>query len=69
MKLLENDGFAIQLVGKDLTDIITASQEQIEEDLDEEVDIIIADSRYSFIATIIEKTVKKNRSSYQNAIR
>ena len=59
LKLLENDGFAIQLVGKDLTDIITSSQEQIEEDLDEEVDIIIADSRYSFIATIIEKTVKK----------
>jgi ferrous iron transport protein B len=60
LKLLEHDNFAIQLVGYDIENIITILQEKIEEDLDEEVDIIVADCRYSFIATIIEKTVQKS---------
>jgi ferrous iron transport protein B len=60
LKLLESDSFAIQLVGHDIEDIITSSQKTIEENLDEEVDIIVADCRYSFIATIIEKTVQKS---------
>jgi ferrous iron transport protein B len=60
LKLLESDSFAIQLVGNDIKEITTSLQEKIEKDLDEEVDIIVADCRYSFIATIIEKTVQKS---------
>jgi ferrous iron transport protein B len=60
LKLLEEDSFAIQLVGNDMKNIITDSREKIEKDLDEEIDIIVADSRYNFITTIIGKTVKKS---------
>ncbi len=59
LKLLEEDSFAIQLVGDDMTNIVTNYRKKIEKDLDEEIDIIIADSRYSFITTIIGKAVKK----------
>ncbi|MCK5718676.1 MAG: Fe(2+) transporter permease subunit FeoB [Thiomargarita sp.] len=59
LKILENDDFAIELVGKEIEKVAIYQQEKVEEDLDEEVDIIIADSRYNFIAAILEKTVKK----------
>lgn len=59
LKLLENDSLATEWVGHDIDETITQSQEKIEENLDEEVDIIVADSRYAFIATVIEETVKK----------
>ncbi|TGO03105.1 iron transporter FeoB [Candidatus Thiomargarita nelsonii] len=57
LKVLENDSWAIDTLGKDLGE--TVLQEKIEEDLDEDVDIIVADCRYAFITTIMEKTVKK----------
>jgi ferrous iron transport protein B len=59
LKLLEEDSFAIQLVGDDMTNIVTDYRKKIEKDLDEEIDIIVADSRYNFITTIIGKAVKK----------
>jgi ferrous iron transport protein B len=59
LKLLEDDSWAIHKLGNDLSETVTQHQEKIEEDLDEDVDIIVADTRYAFIATIIEKAVKK----------
>jgi len=59
LKLLENDELAIQWVGNELDGTVARLGQQIEEDLDEEVDIIVADSRYSFIGTIVEESVKK----------
>jgi ferrous iron transport protein B len=61
LKLLENDSSVmastIQLNHRaDLAEL----QEKIEEDLDEDIDILIADSRYAFIATIVEESVKKS---------
>lgn len=59
LKLLENDELAIQWVGNEIDATVARLGQQIEEDLDEEVDIIVADSRYSFISTVVEETVKK----------
>jgi ferrous iron transport protein B len=59
LKLLENDSLAIQWVGKDINTLLEREQTKIEEALDEEVDIIVADSRYHFIAQVVEKAVKK----------
>jgi ferrous iron transport protein B len=59
LKLLENDSMATQWVGNDVNKTVAHLVEQIEEDLDEDVDILVADSRYAFIATVIEETVKK----------
>ncbi|MEN8217174.1 MAG: Fe(2+) transporter permease subunit FeoB [Pseudomonadota bacterium] len=59
LKVLENDSWAIHTLGNDLSETVTPLQEKIEEDLDEDVDIIVADTRYAFITTIMEKAVKK----------
>jgi ferrous iron transport protein B len=59
LKLLENDSLAFQAVDQALQEQVAHYQAKIEEELDEEVDILIADSRYAFISTIVEKTVKK----------
>lgn len=59
LKLLENDELANQWVGNEIDATVARLGQQIEEDLDEEVDIIVADSRYSFISTVVEETVKK----------
>ncbi|HDN25610.1 MAG TPA: Fe(2+) transporter permease subunit FeoB [Thioploca sp.] len=59
LKLLENDSLATRWVGDDIKDVVAHHQEKIEEALDEEVDIIVADNRYTFIATVIEAAVKK----------
>jgi len=59
LKLLENETLALQWIGDDMNETITRHQEKIEENLEEEVDILIADSRYAFIATVIEGGVKK----------
>jgi ferrous iron transport protein B len=61
LKLLENDSLPTQWIGNDkISHSVTQQKTQkIEEELDEEVDILIADSRYAFIATVIEETVKK----------
>ncbi|MDM8561683.1 Fe(2+) transporter permease subunit FeoB [Candidatus Parabeggiatoa sp. HSG14] len=59
LKLLENDSFATHWVGEDIHDAIVHLQEKIEEDLDEDVDIIVADSRYTFIGMLIENAVTK----------
>lgn len=60
LKLLENDSIPTQWIGSEISHTVTQLQaKKIEEELEEEVDIIIADSRYAFIASVIEETVKK----------
>ena len=60
LKLLENDSLAIEWVGNDIKGILEIEQSRIEETLDEDVDIVVADSRYNFIAQVVEKAVKKS---------
>ncbi len=59
LKLLENDDLTKKWVNKDTEKVITQHQESIEKNLNEEIDIIVADSRYNFIAKIVANTVQK----------
>ena len=59
LKLLENDASVAPMLSDSVSKSIESLQEKIEEDLEEEVDIIVADTRYSFIATVVEATMKK----------
>ncbi len=59
LKLLENDDLTRKWVNADTQKNIAQKQEDIEADLDEELDIIVADSRYNFIAKIVANTVQK----------
>ena len=59
LKLLENDDLTRKWVDEDTQKIIAKHQKNIEVDLDEELDIIVADSRYNFIAKIVANTVQK----------
>ncbi|BAP57849.1 ferrous iron transporter FeoB [Thioploca ingrica] len=59
LKLLEDDTSAIAVIAEPLQQAITKWQQQIADELDdEEVDILVADSRYAFIADLVEATVK-----------
>jgi ferrous iron transport protein B len=59
LKLLEDDTSAIAVIDEPLQQAIAKWQQQIADELDdEEVDILVADSRYTFIADLVEKTVK-----------
>jgi ferrous iron transport protein B len=59
LKLLEDDTSVIAVIAEPLQQTITKWQQQIAAELDdEEVDILVADSRYTFIADLVEKTVK-----------
>ncbi|HDN26666.1 MAG TPA: Fe(2+) transporter permease subunit FeoB [Thioploca sp.] len=60
LKLLENDNTAMAKVDENNRAELTHLLQQIEEDLDEEIDILMADSRYAFITTITEATVTKS---------
>ena len=60
LKLLENDLSMKSHVGGNVNEAISRLQNKIAEELDEDVDIVVADSRYVFISSIVEKTVKKN---------
>jgi ferrous iron transport protein B len=59
LKLLENDEAIVQQLGEQVNAMATQYRETIEEDLEEEVDILTADSRYTFISAVVEETVKK----------
>ncbi len=56
LKLLEDD---LPILDETMIPKITNLQQKIDENLDEDLDIIVADSRYVFIMSIIEKAVKK----------
>ncbi len=60
LRLLENDPTVTTLVNPTTIEVAQKYQQTIEEELDEEVDILIADSRYSTIATVVESSVTKS---------
>jgi len=60
LRLLENDPVVTTLVNSTTIEVAQKYQQTIEEELDEEVDILIADSRYSTIATVVESSVTKS---------
>ena len=57
LKLLEDDTSAVTVLNEELQQAITNWQQQIADELDEEIDILVADSRYTFIADLVEETV------------
>lgn len=60
LQLLETD--AQELHEHPLASVVTTLQGNIRHELKEEIDILIADSRYSFISTVINKTVTKAKN-------
>jgi ferrous iron transport protein B len=58
LKLLEDDISAFAATDEQLQHKITHWQQKIIDELDEEIDILVADSRYAFIADLVEATVK-----------
>lgn len=60
VRLLEDDVFAQSLVCAEMADRASALQKHVSVTLGEDVDILLADSRYRFIQTLITGCVKKS---------
>ncbi len=62
LKLLEyEDRVAPELKGKELDQIVVENRRKIHQLLQEDIDIIIADSRYGFIRSLIQGAVRQTR--------
>ena len=59
LKLLENDESVKHFLQHTVDGQVTELQEKISSELEEDVDILVADSRYTFISTLIQASVKK----------
>ncbi|MGL1930917.1 MAG: Fe(2+) transporter permease subunit FeoB [Desulfotalea sp.] len=59
IKLLEDDELATSFVDLKIKNSVTHWQEEIEEELDEDADILIASARYDFITSTLSGVVKK----------
>lgn len=59
MRLLEEDTLAKQIAGTGFTGKISVLQQQIEAQTDDEIDILAADARYSFVNRLTQSTVCK----------
>ncbi len=59
IKLLEADEIANNLVDAEVRKAVDVWQEEIEEEMDEDADILIASSRYDFIISTLSGVVKK----------
>ncbi|AZS51968.1 Fe(2+) transporter permease subunit FeoB [Entomomonas moraniae] len=59
LKLIEGDASAMQLVDAEQVNVASSVKEDLEAELDEELDIITADARYSFIGRITKATIKR----------
>ncbi len=57
MKLLEDDAEYVALLSADVAEVLCAQQRKINEQLDEDADIAIADARYNFIHWLTKGTV------------
>ncbi|MBZ8182893.1 Fe(2+) transporter permease subunit FeoB [Oscillatoria salina] len=63
LKLLEyEDRVAPELKGKELDRIIVENRRKIHQLLHEDIDIIVADSRYGFIRSLIQSSVRQSRN-------
>ena len=59
VKLIERDAWVSELIGNEDRAEINKRIDQIEDKLDEETDILVADSRYGLINWLTRETVKK----------
>ncbi|MDZ7641747.1 MAG: Fe(2+) transporter permease subunit FeoB [Desulfurivibrio sp.] len=59
VKLLEGEAWVEELAGAEAAKVRDQLQQQIETELDEEVDILLADSRYRIIKELTQGAVKK----------
>jgi ferrous iron transport protein B len=65
LKVLEGDPVLTESMGERARDAVARQRTQIEAVLGEEVDILIADSRYGFIKTITTATVRRQQQVRQ----
>jgi len=62
LNLLEyEDSVAPELKGKELDQIVVENRRKIHQLLNEDIDIIVADSRYGFIRSLMQNAVKQKR--------
>lgn len=62
LNLLEyEDSVAPELKGKELEQIVVENRRKIHQLLNEDIDIIVADSRYGFIRSLMQNAVKQKR--------
>ncbi|ALG67281.1 Fe(2+) transporter permease subunit FeoB [Beggiatoa leptomitoformis] len=66
LKLLEDINIIQQPLPSSLHELVKQQQIIVKDNLDEDIDIIIADARYSFINTINDIAVKKNRQLHRS---
>ena len=67
LKLLEyEDRIAPELKGKELDQIVVENRRKIHQLLHEDIDIIVADSRYGFIRSLIQNSVRQKRTISSN---
>jgi len=59
LKSLEYDSLAEHKLGNNFDEMVIPLRQEIEHKLDEEIDIIVADTRYSFVTSVIAASVKK----------
>jgi len=57
IRLLEDDTLAIKIAGKQLTEKIKNFQEIVEHETDDEIDILAADARYTFVNELTKAAV------------
>lgn len=63
LKLLEyEDHIAPELKGKELDQIVVENRRKIHQLLEEDIDIIVADSRYGFIRSLMQGSVRQKRN-------
>ncbi len=66
IRLLEDDVFARNQVNASILSFVAEQQKEIRATLNEDPDILFADTRYRFIQTIMTRAVKKNASQQKN---
>ncbi|MCK5899129.1 MAG: ferrous iron transport protein B, partial [Methylococcales bacterium] len=59
IRALEQDTLAISLIEPQTYNVIQNMQEQVEDDSEDEIDILAADARYSFVNTLTQKSLCK----------
>ncbi len=59
VKLLESDRLTLASVPEDVREAVEKAQAHIEMHLDEEADVFIADARYTFIHSVVHKSVHR----------
>ncbi|PLX37612.1 MAG: ferrous iron transporter B [Hyphomicrobiales bacterium] len=58
-KLIEDDGVAAKIVDETLLDLAARERQNIEDTMDEDIDILFADSRYGFANALTRDSVKR----------